>query len=79
MGAGHIDRISGGVLNPAIFLRNGVETLDFKNLKRVARLRVVQSDSEPDVISHIDDGNHYKKKDQSALDDGKEAVHGMWN
>jgi hypothetical protein len=79
MDAGHIDRISGGVLNPAILLRNGVETLDFKNLKGVARLCVLQPDSEPDVISHIDDGNHSENQDQSAFDDGKEAVHGKWN
>jgi len=79
MDAGYIDRISGGVLNPAILLRNGVETLDFKNLKGVARHCVVQTDSEPDVICHIDDGKHSENKDQSALDDGKEAVHGMWN
>lgn len=79
MDAGYLDRVSRGVLNPAIFLRNGVQTLDFDNFKGVARLRVVQSDSEPNEISCICNRNQRENKDQSALDKWKEAIHGIWN
>ena len=75
MDAGNIDRLGENVLDPAILLRNRIETLYFDNLEGVTGPSTSHSVSEPEIVGQIHDSQHCEGNDEQALQYEKETIH----
>lgn len=73
--AGNIDRIGENVLDPAILLRNRIETLDLDSFERVTGLLTSHSVSEPEIVGQVHDSQHCECNDEQALQYEKETIH----